>query len=344
MNYYRSFDFVTSPRWTEYEHWMADSKTPKDMPLSKLAIPGSHDSGTYQLYTDEIYDVNDFTGIAPTIAGPVIRAMAVTQQADIYSQLMEGNRYIDLRFAKDQKGRIRIVHTVFGNEATPIFNQISRFLKDHPKEVVIIDIQHINNLNKDDQKKLIDIIKKTIGTHLAPRGQYTTASTLGDFNKGNKNAVLYYTDSATVNNEPFFWYRNNDTLQSPWYNTSDYHYLMDKINAGLTALPENRSYIYISQLVLTINDSAIKSIILNLLKWLPIPIYGQIRFAQEFNKLVSTPGILNITAPHFKEIQDWLIQHSPVDSPDKSKVYRPNIIMRDFYQKDGIGTLIRYNH
>lgn len=342
--YMRSFGYATSPRWTTFENWMSWGDIPKQVPIKKLALPGTHDSGTYELYTDEIYDVNDFTGIAPTIAGPIIRAMAVTQDADIYTQLMEGNRYIDLRFAKDQQGRIRIVHTVFGNSAENIFEQIRRFLSTHPTEVVIIDIQNINNLDRNDQNRLAAIVTDSIGQYLAPRDNFNTGSTLQQFYDANKNAVLYYVDSEVVNSQPLFWYRNDQTLMNPWYNTNDFNYLMSMIDQGLTNLPDERSYMYVSQLVLTINSSEIASIILNLLKWLPIPIYGQIRFVQEFDKLVNTPGILNITAPHFSAIQQWLVNHSPVDSNDKNYLpYDTNILMRDFYQVDGISTLIRYN-
>lgn len=335
-----SFEFSTQPRWKDFEHWMENlNESIKNIPLNQLTIPGTHDSGTYQLYTDEIYNVDDFTGIAPTIAGPIIRAMAVTQNTDIYSQLVEGNRYIDLRFAKDNKGRIRIVHTVFGNSADSIFDQIKRFLDSHPKEIVIIDIQHINNLSSSDELVLKNIIMNTIGSHLAPRNSFKTTSTISDFYKEGKNAVILYDRADSVKNEPLYWYRNDSTIRSPWYNTNDYNYLMNKIDEGLKSLPRTRNYYYVSQAVLTINTSEIKSIILNLLKWLPVPIYGQIRFAQEFNKLVNTSGIYNLISPHFTDIDQWLITHKASGSTP----YYPNIFMQDFYQKSTLGILIDFN-
>ncbi|WDV45751.1 hypothetical protein PV797_20000 [Clostridiaceae bacterium M8S5] len=338
-----SFSFVTSPRWTDFQNWMGNSSDAiKNLALNKLSLPGTHDSGTYELFTDEIYNVNDFTGIAPTIAGPIIRAMAVTQNANIYTQLLEGNRYIDLRFAKDQKGRIRIVHTVFGNSATNVFEQIATFLNNNPNEVVIIDIQSINNLNDSDQINLKATILNTIGKYLASRNSLSTKSTLNDFYKAGKNAVLLYTNSNIVDSEPLYWYRNNSTILNPWYNTNDYNYLISQIDTSLKNLPSIRDYIYVSQLILTINSSEIRDIILNLLKWLPIPIYGQIRFTEEFNKLVNTPGIYNLISPHFQHIEDWLKAHSPTINPGPN-AYFPNIIIQDFYQRESIKTIIGYN-
>lgn len=345
-NFYRSFNFATAPRWKEYENWMRDSSEAiKKIPLKNLALPGTHDSGTYELYTNEIYNVDDFTGIAPGIAGPIIRAMAVTQDADVYTQLMEGNRYIDLRFAKDQLGRIRIVHTVFGNEAINILNQIGRFLDEHPREVVIVDVQNINNLNWQDQIGLYNMIYQTMGKHLAPRADFSMGSTLSDFQTKEKNAILLYANKDFADLQPLYWYRDDSTIRNPWYNTNNYDYLMSNIDEALKKLPKERSYAYVSQMVLTVNSSQVGDIILNLLKWLPIPFYGPVRFSTEFNKLVNSPGIYNLTAPHFPAMQQWLIDHSPTENKTKpGRVsYYPNIIMRDFYQKDGIGTLIRYN-
>lgn len=340
-----SFNFATSPRWTDFENWMSQlSANAKKTPLFKLGIPGTHDSGTYNLYTDEIYNVNDFTGIAPTIAGPIIRAMAVTQSSDVYTQLMEGNRYIDLRFARDNKGRIRIVHTVFGEDVSVIFDQIRRFLDSHPKEVVIVDIQNINNLNNADENNMKNVIMEKIGTHLAPRNGFSTSSTVEDYNNANKNCILVYTNASFVESEPLYWFRTPEIIQNPWYNTNDINYLVQQNNEGLNNLPSNRSYFFVSQMVLTINDSQILDIILDLIKWLPVPIYGQIRFTQEFNKLVNTPGIYNITAPNYGIIQDWIVSHSPVDgnnAPNANNI--PNIIILDFYQKNNINSIVRYN-
>ena len=338
-----SFDYVTQPRWRDYENWMSDaSENVKNTPLNKLGLPGTHDSGTYELYTDEIYDVDDFTGIAPTIAGPIIRALAVTQNANIYAQLMEGTRYIDLRFAKDQQGRIRIVHTVFGEDATAIFDQIRSFLNSHPKEVVIVDIQNINNLNNDDQERLYNTVASYIGDRAAVRGEFSPSATLNDFYNKNVNAIILYPDSNFANQKVFYWDRNSLTIQNPWYDTNDINYLLQKNTEGIDNLPNVRPYFYVSQMVLTVNSSEIVNIILDLLKWLPIPIYGQIRFVEEFNKLVKTPGIYNITAPHYSQIQNWLVENSPVEGKRTNGIF-PNITILDFYQKQNIGTQIKYN-
>lgn len=161
---------TTSPEAT----WMTDlSGTPlADIPLSTLYIPGnnffstnstlktfslgSHDSGTYQMNTD--------LGFAPDIADSPLWVLntlwfitsnlflrySVTQKMSVFAQLTSGVRYLDLRIAKrPEDSELYIVHSFYGPHLARIITDVSIFLQQNPKEVVVLDFQHVHNFDKE---------------------------------------------------------------------------------------------------------------------------------------------------------------------------------------------------
>lgn len=309
---------IKKPRWTVYENWMNDyMNNIKFTPLNEISLPGSHDSGTYELYTDEIYNDKDFTGISQAIAAPIIRRYAITQEVDIYTQLMEGNRYIDLRFAKDRHGKMRIVHTVFGNGPEMIFNQIYNFLTKHPTEVVIIDLQHLWNLDSSDKKTLKKIIIERIGPHLAPRATFNSYTPISEYISSGKNSILLFDDNATVKEEPLFWYRNDSIIKNPWYNTDNIYYLTESLDKAMIKVPKEKKYFYVSQLLLTVTPEYVKNIIL----------HGH------------GGSLKDLTLTHRQTMDDWVKSRTNKKNPP----YNFNIIIRDFYTQNSIKYVVENN-
>jgi len=122
-----------------------------DKTLAQLCLPGTHDSGTYELFdiiapdaTDVIRELwanrmGEATGI-----GAFIKAMAVCQTKTFYEQLNAGIRYIDLRICvmPNQFGRPELYtcHTLRGNLLSVLMDDVRRFLDEHPKEVVVFKV------------------------------------------------------------------------------------------------------------------------------------------------------------------------------------------------------------
>ena len=121
-----------------------------DIPLSEIAIPGAHDSGTFNL------DASDFdtqsgsscTSYTPlfTKVAALVKRWSEAQNIDFTSQLDDGVRYLDFRLAYtgNAKQGWRIVHTQFSND--PLrqdLASIAAWAKAHPTEVVVIDVQHL---------------------------------------------------------------------------------------------------------------------------------------------------------------------------------------------------------
>ncbi|HSE18079.1 MAG TPA: hypothetical protein VLB46_13575 [Pyrinomonadaceae bacterium] len=135
----------------DYSHWMQDlAPVIGDVPLNQLPIPGSHDSGTWDL-----------------------DRLAITQSLTIEEQLARGIRYFDFR-PKERDRRFYIHHTegtdnhlaTYPEQGFPsgmdvdalidadnrpiIFAQMRKFLIANPYEVLILRFQTFESFSADD--------------------------------------------------------------------------------------------------------------------------------------------------------------------------------------------------
>lgn len=117
-----------------YSTWMGE--LPDNMPLNKVAIPGSHDAGTYGILWP-----------------------ARTQNYSIKTQLSFGARYFDIRVNKTDKG-YPIYHAFFnGVDFTEVLSDIKDFIKENPSEVLLLDFQHFKGKSKED---VYDMLSKEL--------------------------------------------------------------------------------------------------------------------------------------------------------------------------------------
>jgi len=128
----------------------------RSLKISDLAIPGSHDSGSYSLLTNQPIDVLNehdkysryFKMASSKSDSKLLNEMTYrwskTQDLNITEQLKLGIRYFDFRLAEDQHNVFRVVHRLFGVTFEEIINQINDFSELHPKEVLLVDIRQID--------------------------------------------------------------------------------------------------------------------------------------------------------------------------------------------------------
>ena len=132
--------------------------------LSEIAIPGAHDSGTFNL------DATDFdkqsgsscTSYIPLFSSvsALVKRWSEAQNIDFTRQLDEGVRYFDFRlaFTGSSAQGWRIVHTQFSSDSlSEDLSSIASWAKSHPTEVVIIDVQHLcydNSPTSNDDRAL----------------------------------------------------------------------------------------------------------------------------------------------------------------------------------------------
>ena len=118
--------------------WMGDlGDQIASKPLKDLAIPGSHDSGTYDM----------------------VQVGCAAQGVDVYEQLRAGARYLDLR-AKWCANDYYFYHGYFAsaNKLSSVLDQIQRFLKEdnNKTEVLILDFYRLyprTDRGKDEQQE-----------------------------------------------------------------------------------------------------------------------------------------------------------------------------------------------
>jgi hypothetical protein len=119
-------------------------------PLSDVALPGAHDSGTFNLNESD-FDTqsgSDCTSYSPIFARvpALVKQWSEAQNIDYTRQLNDGVRYLDVRvaFTGNVQQGWRIVHTQFSNDPLQSdMASIATWAKAHPAEVVIVDIQHL---------------------------------------------------------------------------------------------------------------------------------------------------------------------------------------------------------
>jgi hypothetical protein len=121
-----------------------------NMALSAAAIPGAHDSGTFNLDQTnfDTQDGSNCTSYLPIYASvpATIKAWGQTQTLNFTAQLNAGVRYFDFRIAYTGNAAQgwRIVHTLFSND--PLISDvqaIATWAAAHRSEVVVIDVQHL---------------------------------------------------------------------------------------------------------------------------------------------------------------------------------------------------------
>ncbi|CAB3398210.1 unnamed protein product [Caenorhabditis bovis] len=142
-------------------NWM--SRLPnelKQQSILTLCIPGSHDSGAYNLSTSQptghdqpmwkmLRRLSKLHG-----SRTIIKRWSETQTLSITDQLNIGIRYLDVRFELIRKhveegdfNNVKIVHALYGVSAPQFLVEITDFLNKNPEEIVILDINHVYRMN-----------------------------------------------------------------------------------------------------------------------------------------------------------------------------------------------------
>ena len=186
-----------------YTNWM--SYLDPNTRVVDIVMPGSHDSGTNGL-------------------GDLYR----TQNSGYYDQLIGGTRYFDARIA-EYNGVIRSVHADSGaglNDSNAsgvtfesILYDINCFITENPKEIIILDFQHIWN---DFSTDVLPMLENSIdSSKILTRTQAPSLSdiTIGQMWNWGVNLILIVRDdkSGAPNfDEKLNIYKRSEWLLSPY--------------------------------------------------------------------------------------------------------------------------------
>ncbi|CAG5924077.1 unnamed protein product [Menidia menidia] len=259
-----------------FADWMAS--LPQGMhtiPLTNLAIPGSHDS--FSFYIDEASPVGpeqpetvqNFVSVFGTVAKKLMRKWLATQTMNFTSQLEAGIRFFDLRIStkpRDPDNELFFAHGLFSATVREGLEQISNYLSSHAREVVFLDFNHFYGVQNLHHEKLVAMLKEVFGEKLCPVvfAQEVTLQYLWE--KEYQVLVFYHHPMALE--VPFLW--PGQMMPSPWANTTDPEKLIQFLQASVTDRRHVRTFIslqvlghrrkgtfFVSQVVLTPKASTV---------------------------------------------------------------------------------------
>ncbi|XP_021172938.2 PI-PLC X domain-containing protein 1 [Fundulus heteroclitus] len=197
-----------------YSDWM--SQLPAELhttPLFKLAIPGSHDSMSYDLDVhSRIIEPKRLIRFSRIYClRKVVQIWAATQEVSITEQLNAGVRYFDLRIARKPNDtdptRLYFHHGLYTRtDVETILREINVWAESHRKEVVILSLSHFEGFDKKIasplHQHLINFIKEVFGAKLLLKTNTPTLK--GCWNEG-KNVIVSYDHPSYSHSFNFLW-------------------------------------------------------------------------------------------------------------------------------------------
>lgn len=130
---------------------------------------GSHNSFSSRLdHSSEIGpEESPLIQMLGPLAKGVVYKWSVTQNLDFRNQLSSGIRYFDLRIASRSGSQdIHFVHGLYGTTVEEGVNEILEFLDSNKKEIVILDFNHLYNMNEDQHRIFLNMLVEKCGDKL----------------------------------------------------------------------------------------------------------------------------------------------------------------------------------
>lgn len=309
-------------------NWM--SQIPSDRIFNQLIIPGTHNSATASIQPQSPFSLSEddplpvwieaISNILPiSIVRPIVAGWSKTQPYSIKKQLNNGIRYLDFRVCYFQS-HLYTCHALISNRLKKPLHQIQEFIQSNPSEIVIVDLNHIYNVdNSDTENQLIHIIQNKLGNIAIPN-TYHLSNTMNTLRQSKRNVIILMnltqpiTDpNAAAFAQQYVWPESN--INSPWPNVTTVNDLKNKLDpevAFRASTVSSSTSLFVLQLIQTENATQIIDGVLD-----PTHYPNSIApYEAPVNALLSTwlngyiasdgANALNIV------IQDWFTQDSPI--------------------------------
>jgi len=237
--------------------------------ISEVVLPGSHDSGAYDLTDDRSPEAPDIVAVLERcqfVCGTcscglldIVRGWSTAQGHTIPGQLQLGVRYLDLRVAWEQAtGQLRLCHGLYARGALDeTLVAIGAFLEAHRGEFLILDFNHMFEIAKEQHELLCQMLSVTLGKLMVPRSQ--AHLTLGELRQLGYRVLVLYAEQETVSQHSFLL--GQEAIQSLWPDTMSVHHLFAILDRGLACRSDNRGFnhqcLHVSQGILTPSTSTI---------------------------------------------------------------------------------------
>ena len=209
----------------------------------------------------------------------IVYRWSTTQTLSITKQLLSGIRYFDLRITKKPKSEDTFfLHGLYGEKVETELVAIRSFLKDHPKEVVLLDCNHFYCMNEFDHKQCLSMFLEILGDVMCPYLDMNSV-TLETMWK-NKLQVLVFYHCDIIREYLQFW--PGSSMPSPWANTDNATKLIRFLDHNYSTGRDKDTF-YVSQGILTPDDTyVVRNMTKSLRECLSAP------FAPHFAEWVKT--------------------------------------------------------
>lgn len=228
--------------------WM--SQIPNDRVMNQLIIPGTHNSGSYNItglskfslspddplpmWIDEISNILPISLVRIIVAG-----WSKTQPYSIAWQLNHGIRYLDFRVCLFQSD-FYLCHALLSIKLSDALAQIHQFVVAHPSEIVLVDLNHIYNVNsRADETRLVRLLHDQLGNDLIPNS-FRPANTIGVLRQSKRNVIILIDTTHSITDPALqkfavtqLWHQSN--IDSPWPNQSNLADLKGTLDAEMAA-------------------------------------------------------------------------------------------------------------
>ena len=329
----------SSVKKVEYklDSWM-ESLYPllKHKKLNEIAIPGTHNSGSYPISvgsrtTGDIIDLShlsDFEESIPAMLDLLSRVgprWSKCQELSILDQLKMGVRYLDLRVYCDEvTDEYYLEHSFLGSNLTDELLQIARFVGDHPKEVVILDMMSVQNCSEHKVVSLLERFGEVFRDKLAhlptatkqkkkKRKKNKKAHSLPTYSRlVKKGTTVFVALRKEFISKRFDWLWNSDKFTiSPFANTESKETLRMFITDKMSE-PRPPKSLFVSQIILTPTTQNV--------------------FASLFGS--GAKSLQEMAVDLNKDFIDWVEYFSKLN---------PNIFITDFPDRELVNKIINMN-
>lgn len=261
-----------------YSDWMAAMTA--DTPLNQMMLPGTHDSASYAISSSSKFTLcaddtlpSWLEKISDALPVSIVRTITAgwskTQTLSLYDQLEQGARYLDLRVCNSSSATghkaLYGCHNLLGAPLQDLLGQVARFAKQHPLEVVLLDINHQYSIDTAKEQDQLDAALRTNLGAYAVTNALTPRSTLADIRATGRSVIVLYDphySSADPLNHDFIahYVWPQARIQSQWPNTVK----LEQLHADFLAhvqqhAQENSAGFDVNQTILTPNSDTVKA-------------------------------------------------------------------------------------
>lgn len=263
-----------------YRTWMENLfEVLKDRKLFQLTLPGTHDSGAYELsrtrtpgsrssipqWVEFLRQYAVFHGVIDQ----VIVDFSLTQSVPIGKQLDGGIRYLDLRICLHD-GNFHVHHGLVGPSLSEIFAELQSFMCSVTRELVIVHASHFSAVDTPaSHQAFTELILKYLDDYLITPQEYASVEELrcASFgtlvDKGPRVIFIYDDVYLRTNPSPHFW--PGRLVYSHWANTTDMEVLAHEQAAQLATCAGCEQRLFVLQWISSPQVSNLQSAALGLL-------------------------------------------------------------------------------